>query len=240
MPSSTKYLQKLREHIRWAHRKGWSVPKKGGVVPQTELWQVQQGCSLEGRRHSPCPCHPLQGTTSNIKIGWENREYVGEQLQLYPNMPVYMGYTLGMGRGTARPNIGTACYPLVRTWGRQMRKTQWEEWEPIDKPTSMPPADNRLLADRPDQKVDWRVCLTCYQNSYAASQPKNQLGLPPQIWQMMDLRLVKTSLCHQDEVNTWQGTNSHGGTGTSQYSEITPLLVPSMYGMVCTLVCNIW
>ena len=43
---------------------------------------------------------------------------------------------------------------------------------------------------------------------------------------MRDLRLVKTSLLHSDEVHAEQGTNSHGGTRILHYSGITPLLVP--------------
>ena len=39
MPNSTTYVQKIREHVRWAHRKAdlFQYPTKGGVGPQTEL-----------------------------------------------------------------------------------------------------------------------------------------------------------------------------------------------------------
>ena len=48
---------------------------------------------------------------------WENREYVVEK-QPYPNLPVYVVCTLGMGKGMAKPYIGTICYPSTLTWGR--------------------------------------------------------------------------------------------------------------------------
>ena len=45
---------------------------------------------------------------------WKNREYVVEKWP-YPNILVYAP---GMGKGAARPYIGTICYPSTLTWGR--------------------------------------------------------------------------------------------------------------------------
>ena len=50
-----------------------------------------------------------------IQDRWENREYVVEK-QPYPSVPVYV--VCPRYEGTARPYIGTICFPSILTYSR--------------------------------------------------------------------------------------------------------------------------
>ena len=88
MPISTKYIQKLREHIRWAH-------KKANLFQQKEAWHHKQNCdkcskAVALRTGDMVLVHvtTFKGR-HKIQNRWENREYVVEW-QPYPNLPVYV------------------------------------------------------------------------------------------------------------------------------------------------------
>ena len=109
-PTSTKYVQKLREHIRWVHR-------KANYFQQKEEWHHKQNYARCSRAvalregNTVVVCVTIFKGRHQIQNWWENRKYMVEW-QPYPNVPVYV-VCPSDGAGTARPYIGTTCYPLV-------------------------------------------------------------------------------------------------------------------------------
>ena len=65
MHTTSKYVQKLRDCIKWAYRKADLFQRKEVQHHKQRLWQMQQGSILEDGRHGPCPCHCLQGQAQN-------------------------------------------------------------------------------------------------------------------------------------------------------------------------------
>ena len=103
-------------------------------------------------------------------------------------------------------------------------------------PTSELPVTHQLAGQLKDKQ---KAYLTCWQNSTNQST-QSQLGQPPQAWWMMNPRLVQTNLFHLGKLHIQWGANSQGGTRISHCSKITPLPVPSIWGMVPMLVCILW
>ena len=107
-PTFTKYIQKLRECIRWAHRKAVQFQQK-------EAQCHEQNYDKHSRGHSPGPISPPSRDDIKYKIGGEtgNMSWNGSPI---PTCQC-MWYVLGMGRSAAGPYIGTTCYPSVTTLG---------------------------------------------------------------------------------------------------------------------------
>ena len=137
MPTSTKYLQKLREHIRWAH-------KTAHLFHQREAWHHRVMTSIA----SQWPWG--QGTTVLVHVTafkgwhkvqnrWENREYVVEE-QPYPNLPMYVVCPMD-GEGHGQTLHSNYLLPINNN------EHYVQGVEPIDEPTPVPQAHNESLAD---------------------------------------------------------------------------------------------
>ena len=109
----TKYIQKLREHIRWVHRKADQFQQKEVWCHKQNYDKHSRAVALKTRDMVLVHVTAFKGQ-HKIKNWCENREYVVE-LQPYPNMPVYMVCPRDGEGGTARPYIGTTCYLSVTT-----------------------------------------------------------------------------------------------------------------------------
>ena len=81
-PPSTKYFQKLRDCIRWAHR-------KADLFQQKEAWHHKCNYNKYSKAVSL-----RMGDMVLVCVTAFNREYVVEQ-QPYPNLPVYMVCPIG-------------------------------------------------------------------------------------------------------------------------------------------------
>ena len=87
-PNATKFVQKLREHARWAHSKAEAFQAKEAQRHKHSYDKKERGAALEvGDTVLVCitafkGCHKIQDR-------WENREYVVEKWP-YPNVPVYV------------------------------------------------------------------------------------------------------------------------------------------------------
>ena len=136
-PSSIKYVQKVREHIRWAHSKAKQFQQK-------ETWHHKQNyhrCSRAVAMREGDPvlvCATAFKGRHKIQNWWENREYVVEQWP-YPNLPVYVvcpmdgeGHSWNLHRNYLLPISNN----LEQTGD-----------EPIKHLSLVPPADSGLLAD---------------------------------------------------------------------------------------------
>ena len=99
-PSTSKFIQKMRECAKWAQRKAealqakeaqrhkWNYDKRGRAAA-LEVRNMVLVCATTFKGH-----HKMQGR-------WENREYVVEK-HPYPNVQS-MWYTTGMGRAQLDP-----------------------------------------------------------------------------------------------------------------------------------------
>ena len=87
-PNTTKFIQKLREHTKWAHEKAEAFQAKEALRHKHNYDRRSKAAALEVGDmvlvHVTAfkGCHKMQDR-------WENREYVVEK-QPYPNLPVYV------------------------------------------------------------------------------------------------------------------------------------------------------
>ena len=121
--TSTKYIQKIRKCVRWAHG-------KANLFQQKEVWHHKQrydkhSKALDLRAGDKVLVHitTFKGLHIKYKIGGKtgNMWWNGSPIQTYQ----CMWYILWLGKGTARHYIKTTHYPSVTTWSRQKMKTQW-------------------------------------------------------------------------------------------------------------------
>ena len=85
-PTSTKYVQKLREHIRWAHRKADQFQQKEAWWQKQNYDRCSRAVALREGYTVLVHVTTLKGR-HKIQNQWENREYVVEWWP-YPNLPV--------------------------------------------------------------------------------------------------------------------------------------------------------
>ena len=142
-PTSTKYVQKWREHIRWAHRKADEFKQKevqclkqnydghSGAVALREGDTVLVHVTTFKGRHK-------------IQNQWENREYVVEQWP-YPNLPVYVVYPRNR-EGCSQTLYRNYLLPISNN-------LEQAGDEPIDQLTPVPSAESGLPADRPTERL---------------------------------------------------------------------------------------
>ena len=183
-PTSIKYIQKLKECIRWAH-------KKANLFQQKEVQHHKQNCD----KHNKTVALRAGGmvlvhiTTFKgpykIQNRWENREYVVE-LQSYPNLPVYV----------VCPMDGERCsQTLHRNYllsiNNNLEQAGNENYVEGVEPTPLPQAHNELLANGPTKSQPESL-----HNSLQKTVQTSQLGQPPQTRQMIGSRLARTSLLH--------------------------------------------
>ena len=87
-PNTSKFIQKIREHARWAQKKAEAFQAKEAQRHKCNYNKKGRAAALEvGDTVLVCVttfkgCHKIQDR-------WENREYVVEKWP-YPNVPVYV------------------------------------------------------------------------------------------------------------------------------------------------------
>ena len=140
---STKYIQKLREHIRLAHKKAY-------LFQQKEAWHHKPNYDKHSRAvalrtgDTVLVCVTTFKGQHKIQNRWENRKYVVEH-QPYPNLPVYVVIPW-TGKATARPCIEITCYHQ-KYLEQAEEENLVEGGEPVDQPTPVPQEHNELPAD---------------------------------------------------------------------------------------------
>ena len=125
-------------------------------------------------------------------------------------MPMYqfMWYASGMGKGAARPYIGTICFSSTPTQGRMRRMHLWQE----------------LSA----------TILQLYHHLWAVHLlMQDCLGWSHQAQHVTHPRVVWVSLLHLDAVCGKPGTDFHGGTGISACRQIPFHPASGMNWSVC-------
>ena len=114
-PNTTKFVQKLREWTKWAHKKAEAFQAKEAQRHKCNYDRKSRAAALEVGDTVLVHVTTFKGH-HKMQDRWENREYVVEKWP-YPNLPVYVVCPRD-GERAAEPYIGTICYPSTLTWGR--------------------------------------------------------------------------------------------------------------------------
>ena len=87
-PNTTKFVQKLREQTKWAHKKAEAFQAKEAQRHKCNYNTKSRAAALEVRDTVLVHVMAFKGH-HKMQDSWENREYVVEK-QPYPNLPVYV------------------------------------------------------------------------------------------------------------------------------------------------------
>ena len=87
-PNTTKFVQKLREQIKWAHEKAEAFQAKEAKRHKHNYNKKGRAAALEVGDMVLVHVTAFKGR-HKMQDRWENREYVVEK-QPYPNLPVYV------------------------------------------------------------------------------------------------------------------------------------------------------
>ena len=87
-PNTSKFIQKLREHTKWAHEKAEAFQAKEAQRHKWNYNKRSRAAALEVRDMVLVHVTAFKGH-HKMQDRWENREYVVEK-QPYPNIPVYV------------------------------------------------------------------------------------------------------------------------------------------------------
>ena len=82
-PNTTKFIQKLREHIKWAHEKAEAFQAKEAIRHKHNYDRRSRAAALEVRDTVLFHVTAFKGHYK-MQDRWENREYVVEKWP-YPN-----------------------------------------------------------------------------------------------------------------------------------------------------------
>ena len=143
-PSSSKYVQNLRESIRWAHR-------KTDLCQQKETWCHEQNSNKCSRAVAlKAGDTVLVHVTTfkgwyKIQNKWENREYVVEQWP-YPNLPVYVVHTRD-GEGHSQTLHRNYPLPISNNLEQVGDENSVAGVGPKDEPTPTPQMPSESLAN---------------------------------------------------------------------------------------------
>ena len=145
-PTSTWYIQKLREHIRWAH-------SQADLFQQKEAWHHKQNydkCSkaVALRMGDTVLIHvtTFKGR-HKIQNRWENRADLEERWP-YPNLPVYVVCPIDEERHSQALHWNYVL-PISNNLEQVECENPVEEVKPSDEPTPVPQAYNMLPANWP-------------------------------------------------------------------------------------------
>ena len=87
-PDTTKFIQKLRECTKWAHKKAEAFQAKEAQRHKCNYDRKSRAAALEVMDMVLVHVTTLKGC-HKMQDRWENREYVVEKWP-YPNLPVYV------------------------------------------------------------------------------------------------------------------------------------------------------
>ena len=123
-PNTSKCVQKMREHAKWAHKKAEAFQAKEAQCHKRNYDKRSKAAALEVGDTVLVHVTAFKGC-HKIQDRWENREYVVEKWP-YPNVLVYV-VCPSNGEGCSRPYIGTICFLSTPTQGRMRRMHSWQE-----------------------------------------------------------------------------------------------------------------
>ena len=111
-PNTSKFVQKIRECARQAQKKAEAFQAKEAQRQKCNYDKRGRAAALEVGDMVLVHVTTFKGC-HKILNRWENREYVMEKHPI--PMCQFMWCAQGMGKGAARPYIGTICSPSTLT-----------------------------------------------------------------------------------------------------------------------------
>ena len=111
-PNTTKFAQKLRNRNKWAYEKVEAFQAKEAGRHKRNFDKKGKAAALEVRDMVLVHVTAFKGR-HKMQNRWENREYVVESGPILTYQ--CMWYAPGMGKGAAKPCIGTIYYLSVLT-----------------------------------------------------------------------------------------------------------------------------
>ena len=96
MPTSSRYAKKLRDHVKWAHKKADLFQCKEAQWHQQNYDRYIKAVSLRMGDTALVHVTVFKGR-HKIQSRWENKDYVVEW-QPYPNLPIYVVHPIDGGR----------------------------------------------------------------------------------------------------------------------------------------------
>ena len=145
-PNTTKFIQKLREHTRWAHRKAEAFQAKEALRQKCNYDRRSRAAALEVGDTVLVHVTTFKGH-HKIQDRWENREYVVEK-QTYPNIQVYVVHPRD-GEGCSQTLHRGYLLPINSSMEQDKADGTEERVKNNTSPTPVPSADNSKQ-DSPD------------------------------------------------------------------------------------------
>ena len=105
-PDMTKFIQKMREHAKWAWKKAKTFQAKEAEWHKCNYDKCSRAAALE----------VVDTVLVHVTMLWKSGP-----LPMYQ----FMWYASGMWKAAARPYIGTICFPSTPTQGRMRRMHPW-------------------------------------------------------------------------------------------------------------------
>lgn len=157
-PNTTKFIQKLREHTKWAHEKAEAFQAKEAQRLKCNYDKRSRAAALEVGDMVLVHVTAFKGH-HKMENRWENREYVVEKWP-YPNIPVYVVCPRD-GEGCSWTLHRNYLLPISCNVGQDEADRSEERVKNNTSLTPVPSAD-KILQDSPDQPppVRWGTWTT--------------------------------------------------------------------------------
>ena len=149
-PNTSKFVQKIREHAKWAHKKAEAFQAKEAQCHKKNYDKQSREVALAvGDTVLVCVtvfkgCHKIQDT-------WENREYVVEEWP-YPNVPVYLVCPRD-GEGCSQTLHRNYLLPINSNIGQDKKDASVAGVENNNTSTPVPSVDSELADVGPSGTV---------------------------------------------------------------------------------------
>ena len=207
-PTTSKFMQKMCECMRWAHKKAKTSQAKEAQCHKQSYNKRSNAAALEVGDTVVVHVTAFKGH-HKTQDQWENRDYVVEKWP-YLNVPVYVVCPRD-GEGCSQTLHRNYLFPISSNLEQNGKDTLWQELN-----TQTLQLQHHL----------WTVSLLT--QSYPGWSCQKQQATCP--------RVVLINLLHLDAVHVQPRTNSHGGTRTLDCWQILAHPASGMHGLVYVFV----
>ena len=154
-PNTTKFVQKLREQTKWAHKKAEAFQAKEAQRHKCNYDRKSRAAALEVGDTVLIHVTAFKGH-HKMQDRWENREYVVEK-QPYPNLPVYVVCPRD-GEGHGQTLHRNYLLPINSNMGQDEADGSEERVKNNTSLTPVPSASNSM-PNSPDQPAPVRCSI---------------------------------------------------------------------------------
>ena len=217
-PTSSKYIYKLRDCIKWAYKTG-----RGQTSKQNYNWHSKAVSLRPG--DTVLVCVTTFKGRHKIQSWWENSEYVVEW-QLYPNLLVYVVHPIDV-EGCSHILNRYYLLPISSNLEQGECASSVGEEGPSDEPTLILHASDALLVNHLTESQPESIFMCCQNRTNHMTQ--RWLGQPLWIPQTLASRMTPMHPFYWGKAQKPLGTNSPGSTIILHCSGITSFLVTLIF-----------